>query len=161
MAMSNSYIRKAKSNKYKYYYLLKHEMELINDKFDFIQCTLGKTNNFWRLTCHGTFSQLDTIYEYRITYDGKNAPKVKILSPELIEKPPHVYEGNYLCLYYPKEQPWNSKEMSLYSTIVPWTHEWIVFYELYLIIGKWIHPEIKHRSSISKNMEIEKKIHKK
>jgi hypothetical protein len=36
------------------------------------------------------------------------------------------------------------KTCSLYSHIIPWVHEWILYYEIYLITGIWEHPEVKH-----------------
>ena len=34
--------------------------------------------------------------------------------------------------------------MYVHETIVPWTAEWIVFYELWKITGEWLGPEAPH-----------------
>ena len=47
-------------------------------------------------------------------------------------------------VYKRQEQPWSNQTCSLYSCIIPWVHEWIVFYEIFLITGEWEHPEVLH-----------------
>ena len=126
------------------YYLLVHEQKMLESHYDFLSCKLRREKATTILTVKGKYNQTGTEYIYEITYDGICAPKVKILSPTLIPDPPHVYKDGSLCLYYPKEQPWICSRNALYSHIIPWTHEWILYYEIYLINGKWEHPEVKH-----------------
>lgn len=58
----------------------------------------------------------------------------------------HVYDQKEqrLCLYYPLAKEWNDT-MSISRTIIPWTSEWLYFYEVWVITGKWLggglHPE--------------------
>jgi hypothetical protein len=33
---------------------------------------------------------------------------------------------------------------NLHQKIIPWIAEWLVYYELYLICGKWLGPEAPH-----------------
>lgn len=47
---------------------------------------------------------------------------------------PHIYPGNELCLYYPGE--WHD-DMLLATTVIPWTAEWLMHYELWLVTGHW------------------------
>lgn len=57
-----------------------------------------------------------------------------------------MYEHGALCLYEPRETPWRSSD-NLHEKIIPWTAEWLVFYELFLIYGKWLGPEAPHGAS--------------
>ena len=47
---------------------------------------------------------------------------------------PHTYPGNELCLFYPGE--WQHDRF-LAVTIVPWTAEWLLHYEIWLATGEW------------------------
>ncbi|WP_125766697.1 hypothetical protein [Lapidilactobacillus wuchangensis] len=67
---------------------------------------------------------------------------------------PHIFVNQsskekkeiFLCLYRNKH---NRKEFifgdNLKETLIPWTKEWLYFYELFLVTGKWYgngeHPE--------------------
>ncbi len=78
-------------------------------------------------------------YRIRITWDGRRSPKVRVLEPKL-EPPPgkqmkHVFNADTLCLHLPGE--WDGS-MLIEDTIIPWTHEWLLFYELYLATGEWL-----------------------
>jgi len=33
---------------------------------------------------------------------------------------------------------------NIHEKIIPWIAEWLVFYELYRICGKWLGPEAPH-----------------
>lgn len=54
---------------------------------------------------------------------------------------PHIYDKNdnkkrlRLCLYYGDEF---KRGMSISETLIPWTIEWLYFYELWLATGKWL-----------------------
>lgn len=79
-------------------------------------------------------------YRVRITWDGRSSrPKVRVLSPKLTELPdediPHRFENGDLCLHYNGE--WDST-MLISETIIPWTSEWLLFYELWLVTGEWL-----------------------
>lgn len=65
---------------------------------------------------------------------------------------PHCYHRFYesddneyvkLCLYYPKYKEW-TKSMFLSETIIPWAIDWIKYYELWRITGKWLGGGIVH-----------------
>ena len=51
---------------------------------------------------------------------------------------PHYYKkdkhGVWLCLNYPVEFNYS---MKLTDTIIPWTVEWLYFYEIWIYTGKW------------------------
>ena len=54
-----------------------------------------------------------------------------------------MYRDGTLCLYDFRVQPWSSWD-NIHEKIIPWTAEWLVFYELYLMCGKWLGPEAPH-----------------
>jgi hypothetical protein len=45
--------------------------------------------------------------------------------------------------YQPNEDPWKLSD-DIHQKIIPWTAEWLVFYELYQIYGEWLGPEAPH-----------------
>lgn len=127
------------------YYFLNHEKIALEAHYDFLMCQIKPVKGKLCLVATGQYNQVGITYTYEIIYDGYNDPDVRILSPALIEKPPHTYpKDRTLCLYHPKDTPWSNRTCSLYSHIIPWVHEWILYYEIYLINGKWEHPEAKH-----------------
>jgi hypothetical protein len=73
------------------------------------------------------------------------APNAYVLSPNLKaladgKRLPHVYKhagsSTLLCLYLPGSGEWNSNKF-LADTFVPWTVEWLKFFELWLVDGEW------------------------
>jgi hypothetical protein len=75
----------------------------------------------------------------RLAYRHGRHPEVTVTEPPLDLHPratklPHVYDGDVLCLYYPGE--W-SEDMLLAHTVLPWTTEWLLHYELWLITEMW------------------------
>ncbi|ARV80824.1 hypothetical protein MYCOZU1_01146 [Mycobacterium intracellulare subsp. chimaera] len=92
-------------------------------------------------------------YSARMQYTHWTPPHVHIVEPTLALHPgathlPHVYSGNELCLYFPGE--WQHG-MLLATTIVPWTAEWLLHYEIWLATGEWTgggyHPTRADRAS--------------
>lgn len=83
-------------------------------------------------------------YKVRIEYLAGNQPQVYIKSPELIESNQiHVYREGFLCLFDPSETRWKDN-MKLSEYTIPWLVEWILYYELWLLTGKWEGPESSH-----------------
>ena len=78
------------------------------------------------------------VYRIRITHDGKGPPTVRVLSPPLKRDErgqlPHVYRNGTLCLH--QEHEWSQTD-SLVSSVVPWTSEWLFFYEIWKATGQW------------------------
>lgn len=66
---------------------------------------------------------------------------------------PHIYGRNInkhevrLCLALPKEFNYS---MFIADTIIPWTVEWLFYYEIWLYSGTWygggVHPQKKNKS---------------
>lgn len=79
------------------------------------------------------------IYTVKISWDGhRRRPVVHVLHPLLTipkgKSLPHVFPGDELCLHFPGE--W-SPDMLITDSIIPWTSEWLYFYELWLATGEW------------------------
>ncbi|MGZ3776280.1 MAG: hypothetical protein ACXVI9_01405, partial [Mucilaginibacter sp.] len=54
------------------------------------------------------------------------------------------YDDLSLCLYHKTDLTWDA-DCHLYDTIIPWTQEWFVFYELWKLTGEWLHPFVSHK----------------
>lgn len=80
---------------------------------------------------------LSCSYRVEITYRSRQEPQVRVLDPLATREGrslPHVYNDGTLCLYQSGE--WNDN-MHLVASIVPWTAEWLVNYEIWLATGDW------------------------
>lgn len=93
-----------------------------------------------KLAWHGELqpTEISRTYSVRITLGHDRIPRVRVVAPELETRPgesiPHVYAERTLCLYTTGEwQP----SMLLAWTILPWTAEWLINYEIWLATGTW------------------------
>lgn len=84
-------------------------------------------------------------YTIRIEYNSRY-PKVYVLEPIILDKAPHRYEDGSLCLYYPKDKSFDKTSL-ISKTIIPWTVEWLYFYEAWLEEGVWWGAEAPHLTS--------------
>jgi len=86
-----------------------------------------------------------TLYRIKITYCPPNPPKVWVRRPSLHPEVKHRYSDGTLCLYDPREGEWDHS-MLVSQTIVPWTAEWLLYYEAWLIDPekRWFGPEAPH-----------------
>ncbi len=131
---------------------LMKEKKLIASKYDFLSCTFVKG----KLICVGSFKPTPYSAEFKfiISYNGKSVPNVHVIEPTIeFSHDIHIYpQDGSLCLYHSKKDNlnWDYIEHHLYDTIIPWTLEWFVYYELYMISGKWEHPYVEHRKSKEK-----------
>src|SRR5690554_4516026 len=67
------------------------------------------------------------VYTVSITYRGSLNPLVKVLSPKLVDDPPHYYkQSKTLCLYHPNNYKWKKNKL-VATDIVSWTAAWIYF----------------------------------
>ena len=91
-------------------------------------------------------SEFGRIYtcELRLT-PGARPPEMFVLEPDLKalagEKTlPHIYpskgSGTKLCLWWPKQREW-LPHMKLSETYIPWTSEWLWYFEDWLATGTW------------------------
>lgn len=84
------------------------------------------------------------VYTVKITYRSWKNPRVKVISPELVKKPPHFYRKTQtLCLYHPEKFAWK-KEYPIAITIIPWVSSWLYFYEVWKQTDKWYGEEAEH-----------------
>lgn len=88
----------------------------------------------------------------RVRPDARE-PDLFVMSPDLIqlsgaENPPHIYRhtgaGTKLCLWWPKQREW-LPQMNLADTFIPWTQQWLWYFEDWLTTRDWAgggeHPE--------------------
>lgn len=93
--------------------------------------------------------QMKRTYTLQVEYSRRSQPVARVLKPESLpvyeRKPlPHVWSSKkqILCLYKFGTEYTNKSIIA--DTIIPWTHEWIWWYEQWLSCGKWLGPEHKH-----------------
>jgi hypothetical protein len=98
-----------------------------------------------RLQSRGTLhTDTDSAYRVELTYRAGSSPKIWVTKPRILHGgAPHMYRDNSLCLFDWREEPWHHR-MHLHETIIPWTAEWLVFYEIYLLTGKWLGKSAPH-----------------
>jgi hypothetical protein len=82
-------------------------------------------------------------YLVRIVYQLNKKPKVEVIRPEIRTNAPHRFSDGSLCLYYDPDGSWHSG-LHLAETIIPWTAEWLYFYEQWLATGQWYGPAAPH-----------------
>ena len=105
-------------------------------------------------------------YTVRLHYRHGGVPHVHVLAPQLRLHPdatalPHTYPGDRLCLHLPGQwQP----TMLIAHTTIPWTSEWLLYYEIWLATGHWGgggHGEPPHPApeSISQHLTDDNRAH--
>lgn len=90
-------------------------------------------------------------------------PTVRVISPALsrrsgaLDQPvPHLYGphdhplGPELCLFYPTDREW-TEHMLIAESIVPWAVEWLFYYEMWHVTGKWGGEEAPHYLAAGSN----------
>lgn len=90
-------------------------------------------------------SELSITYDIRIEYNMGRNPDIYVINPNPLPlakdatKLPHIYsnpEKQHLCLYHRRMNEWNARKM-IAKTIIPWTSEWLLHYEIWVITGVW------------------------
>lgn len=108
-----------------------------------IRMLSGKELRFNFRISPGEFGRLYRC-QLKITPDSL-APEVFVLSPCLKSLAgngalPHIYPyngpGTKLCLWWPKRREW-VPQMKLVETFIPWTAEWLWYFEDWLYTGEW------------------------
>ncbi len=93
---------------------------------------------------------LSETYKVKVIYELGDSPKTWVLDPPLrkrgTEDIPHMYSQERLCLFLPGEGSWRSDKY-IAGTIIPWISEWLYFYEMWHVTGKWLGGGIHPRSS--------------
>lgn len=95
---------------------------------------------FWKGMLQPT--SLSASYEVEVTCKHNRSPDVWVCVGDVadIESIPHKYETDKankrvkICLYLPSEY---NPEWRFVTTILPWTIEWLYFFEIWTITGEW------------------------
>lgn len=103
-----------------------------------------------RWWCSLSPTPYSSTYNLKLVYRGNKHPDVYVVSPRLEIYPgeaklKHVYnsEKQHLCLYYRPVNEW-SPSMYIADTIVPWSCEWLYYYEIWSVTGIWHGGGIEH-----------------
>lgn len=95
-------------------------------------------------------------YIVKVFYYHDRPPKVYVLEPKLLEKAPHLFPDRSLCLYFPDDFSYTEKSI-IADTIIPWTAEWLYYYEKWLEDGVWWGPEAPHAPDSKRGKKINRK----
>ncbi|OJW82391.1 MAG: hypothetical protein BGO69_17010 [Bacteroidetes bacterium 46-16] len=90
-------------------------------------------------------------YKVKLHYIKNKSLSFYVIEPKPLQlanghaELPHVYstEEQKLCLYYPDGTEWNPG-LLLTKTVIPWAHEWLFHYELWVGSGIWSGGGKKH-----------------
>ena len=129
------------NNDYQALYLQKMGIE---KQYQCFKCTIQDHGQ--SLICKGFLQPLDYIepYQIEIIQIAFKTPKVFIKTPKIEVNPKiHIYKEGNLCLFYPPDLKWKVN-ISVADYMIPWVNEWIVYYEIYKISGKWEGPAAPH-----------------
>lgn len=121
------------------------QKEYVDKNFPWLQTVVkdGKLLGKGKIKPKGCKKKYEILVSYDINDTGRKE-RVFILNDSKIKfgTTPHLYPGNSLCLYYPKDLP-QHLELN-FVDIIPWISEWLVMYELWKKYGIWLANEIKH-----------------
>jgi hypothetical protein len=99
-------------------------------------------------------SALSKRYLVRLIYSSSGGVEVFVITPLPLAKAtfklPHVYntKTQKLCLYYPADREWHPG-MYFVQSILPWTVEWLHFYELWVLTdGQWLGGGVEHAETL-------------
>jgi hypothetical protein len=89
-------------------------------------------------------------YQIRIEYAWNRIPRVHVVEPEIVtnefgDEVPHRHTDpdRPLCLFYAKNREWSPYE-PISTTTIPWTAEWLFFYEVWHATRTWLGGGIDH-----------------
>lgn len=105
-------------------------------------CSIKSNVLFWKGYLKP--SELSLTYYVKIVYKREKHPNVYVLKPKPLEfakgktKLEHVYntKQQHLCIYYKRADEWDGRKL-IADTIIPWTSEWLLHYELWVATGIW------------------------
>jgi hypothetical protein len=123
----------------------------LNQAYSSTKGNLSRGTLYWKVSLQPT--PLSANYDVEITYRLHGSPSVWVSGENLLKLDapgfPHKYSVDKekcrvnICLYLPGEF---DKAYLLADTIVPWTIEWLYFYEMWLATGDWLgggkHPDV-------------------
>ncbi|HIB36027.1 hypothetical protein [Mesonia sp.] len=121
------------------------QQKLVESNFPWLQTVVkdGKLLGKGKIKPKGCKKKYEILMVYNIN-ETYRKERVFILNDNQIQfgKVPHLYPGNSLCLYYPKDLPLHS-DLN-FVDVIPWISEWLVIYELWRKYGVWLADEVKH-----------------
>lgn len=83
-------------------------------------------------------SEASDTYQLELEYRRRATPKVKVTAPDLVPNSdgllPHVWDTGHLCVH--RFGDWQPR-LLLTRTFIPWSAEWLVYYELWRATGIW------------------------
>jgi hypothetical protein len=112
----------------------------IQKKFSSFSLKRERTGGYWIGYLKPTAESFR--YKVKIKYHPYQ-PKVHVLEPEILKFAPHRYGDQSLCLYHPNDSSFDGDKL-IADTIIPWTSEWLYFYEIWLEEGVWWGREAPH-----------------
>ena len=140
--MGSSYIKSSKQAKKKGFSVSK-QLDKIKEMFPDLEIIKQK-GNYFEVLIKLQPTIISKPYGIKICLDKFLGVSVFVVNEKLEvaknrKKLPHVYSHTEqkLCLYSWKKRQW-TKEKLISTTIIPWASEWLEFYELWLISGKWL-----------------------
>jgi len=140
--MGSSYIKSSKQARKKGFSANK-QLEKIKELFPNMEVNKIKGNLF-EVVIKLKPTPVSKAYDVKICFDKYSGVDIYVINEKLEvaanrKTLPHVYSHleQKLCLYSWKKRQW-TKEKLISSTIIPWASEWLEFYELWLISGKWL-----------------------
>ena len=91
-----------------------------------------------------TTNLLSPKYLIKVVYHRESHPNVYVLDPKPLTlakgetRLKHVYntEKQHLCIYYKRAKEWDESQF-IADTIIPWTSEWLLHYEIWVATGIW------------------------
>lgn len=135
-------------NKAKYFKIppvsLAKQKLLLDKSYSKSKCIINNGKLEWYAKVKPTVYSKE--YDVKVEYIIGKMPKTWILNVDIdkfkAKKIPHKYKVNIeekkiqICLFRPQYKEW-TKSKFISNTIVPWTIEWLYFYEIWEITGKW------------------------
>lgn len=96
-------------------------------------------------------SPVGRLYTLLLRLKDGDFPSVTVRGPDLNalangQKLPHTYRDQppELCLFHPSKCEWRVTD-KLVDTIIPWSVEWLHYFEIWLRTGEWVgggeHPQ--------------------
>jgi hypothetical protein len=107
-------------------------------------------------------TEISHTYEVLGVIEPGWAPLVYVVDPPLQrrgEEPvPHLHSANDLCLYVGDD--WDDT-MIVADTLIPWTSEWLFFYETWHATGDWLgggmHPDRRRPRQYRRDLQHDRK----
>ncbi|MCY3791669.1 MAG: hypothetical protein OXH63_23080 [Gemmatimonadetes bacterium] len=125
------------------------EVRLLKDHYPHGKATLKAGVLRW--TGELQPSEVSRQYQVGLRYAPPYYPRVFVRRPKLVHDAdgnlPHIYPDGSLCLHEPDQ--WTPGD-PIAKTILPWTSEWLLHYELWRATGEWCGSGGNHTGPINK-----------